>query len=135
MRKELLIWGAIFAMLTVASGAFAAHFIKAKVTADVLIVFETAVRYQMYHSIAILLTGILYKEYPQKSLIWAGRLFIIGIILFGGSLFLLTYIKAMGSDNFLWVGAITPFGGVAFIVGWILLGYGVLKNNVKKQKP
>ncbi len=135
MRRELLIWGAIFALLSVALGAFAAHVIKAKVTADILTVFETAVRYQMYHSFAILIAGMLYKDYPQKCLIWAGRLFIIGIILFSGSLFLLTYIKAIGADNLLWVGAITPLGGIAFIAGWACILYGLLKNNVKKQQP
>ncbi len=121
MHKEFLKSGAFFAMLSVILGAFAAHAIKSRVTADVLAVFETGVRYQMYHSFALLLSGILYKEFAHKTIIWAGKLFSLGILLFSGSLYLLTYIKAISASSFLWVGAITPFGGLAFIGGWVLL--------------
>jgi uncharacterized membrane protein YgdD (TMEM256/DUF423 family) len=75
----------------------------------------------MYHAIALIITGILYKEFPNKFVVWAGRCFILGIIIFSGSLYLLTYIKAISNTSFLWIGAITPFGGVAFIAGWGLL--------------
>lgn len=121
MHKGLLKLGAALGALSVIMGAFAAHTIKSRVSADVLAIFETGVRYQMYHVFAILLTAILYKEFPTKSIEWAGKLFIIGIIIFSGSLYLLTYAKAIGANNFLWLGAITPFGGVAFIAGWGLL--------------
>jgi uncharacterized membrane protein YgdD (TMEM256/DUF423 family) len=121
MHKGLLKLGAILGGLTVILGAFAAHTIKSRVSADVLIVFETGVRYQMYHVFAIFITAILYKEFPTKSIIWAGKLFLIGIIIFSGSLYLLTYVKAIGANNFFWLGAVTPFGGVALIAGWGLL--------------
>jgi uncharacterized membrane protein YgdD (TMEM256/DUF423 family) len=133
MHKGLLKLGAILGGLTIILGAFAAHIIKSRVAPDVLTVFETAVRYQMYHVVAIFLTAILYKEFPTKSIAWAGKLFLLGIILFSGSLYLLTFVKAIGADNFTWLGAITPFGGVAFIAGWGMLFKSFLnKINLSK---
>ena len=129
MHKGLLKLGAILGALTIILGAFAAHTIKSRVAPDVLTIFETGVRYQMYHVFAIFLTGILYKEFPTKNIVWSGRLFLIGIIIFSGSLYLLTYVKAIDANNFLWLGAITPFGGVAFIAGWALLFKSFLKKN------
>ncbi len=129
MHKGLLKLGAAVGGLTVILGAFAAHTIKSRVAQDVLNIFETGVRYQMYHVFAIFLTGILYKEFPTKTMLWAGKLFLIGIIVFSGSLYLLTYVKAISADNFLWLGAITPFGGVAFIAGWGLLFKSFLDKN------
>jgi uncharacterized membrane protein YgdD (TMEM256/DUF423 family) len=129
MHKGLLKLGAALGGLTIILGAFAAHTIKSRVAADVLTVFETGVRYQMYHVFAIFLTAILYKEFPIKSMVWAGKLFTIGIIIFSGSLYLLTYVKATEANNFLWLGAVTPFGGVAFIAGWGLLFKSFLKKG------
>ena len=121
MNKRFLKMGALMGGLTVIFGAFAAHAVKSKVNAETLSVFETGVRYQMYHVFAILLVGILFKEFPFKLMIWAGNFFVVGIILFSGSLYLLTYFKGMGNDQMNWLGAITPFGGTCFIVGWFLL--------------
>jgi uncharacterized membrane protein YgdD (TMEM256/DUF423 family) len=121
MHKGFLKIGAFLGALSVMFGAFAAHTIKSRVSPDGLAIFETGVRYQMYHVFAIFLTAILYKEFPTKNMVWAGMLFLIGIIIFSGSLYLLTYVKAVGADNFLWLGAVTPFGGMAFISGWGLL--------------
>lgn len=129
MHKGFLKAGVLFAAFAVMLGAFAAHAIKSRVSVDTLAVFETGVRYQMYHSLAIIITGILYKELPFKSIIWAGRLFIAGIILFSTSLYLLTYFKAVENANMLWLGAITPFGGVCFILGWGFLCKEFLKKN------
>ncbi len=129
MHKGFLKIASFLGVLTVVLGAFAAHTIKSRVTADVLTIFETGVRYQMYHVFAIFLTAILYKEFPTKSMVWAGKLFIFGIIIFSGSLYLLTYVKAIGADNFNWLGAITPFGGVAFIAGWGILFKCFLRKN------
>lgn len=129
MHKQFLKIAALLGGLTVLLGAFAAHTIKAKVTAETLSIFETGVRYQMYHTFALFITSILYKEFSSKNIIWAGNLFIAGIVIFSGSLYLLTYVKAIGNNNFLWLGAVTPFGGVAFIAGWIMLFMGVTKAN------
>lgn len=121
MNERFLKAGALLGALTVIFGAFAAHAIKSRVNAETLSVFETGVRYQMYHVIGIFIVGIVYKDYPFKSMIWAGNLFVFGIILFSGSLYLLTYFKALGNDNMNWLGAITPFGGTCFIAGWALI--------------
>lgn len=121
MNKRFLKTAALLGALTVIFGAFAAHAIKSRVTAETLAVFETGVRYQMYHVFGLFLVGILYKEFPFKSMVWAGNLFLSGMILFSGSLYLLTYFKAIGNENMNWLGAVTPFGGTCFIVGWSLI--------------
>ena len=130
MHKSIIKTAAIIGALSVMLGAFAAHTLKEILEPASLQIFETAVRYQFYHVFALLAVGILYKEFPVKLMIWAGRLFVIGIILFSGSLYLLCYVK----HNQLplnWLGAITPFGGVAFIAGWIMVFMGVQKSNLK----
>ena len=121
MNKSFLKIAAFIGALTVIFGAFAAHAIKSRVNAETLAVFETGVRYQMYHVFAIFLVGLIYKEFPFKSIIWAGNLFLAGIILFSGSLYALTFFKANGNENMNWLGAVTPFGGTCFIVGWSLI--------------
>lgn len=128
MHKGFLKTAALLGALSVALGAFAAHGLKKILTADDLQIFETAVRYQFYHVFALLATGILYAAFPGKLLAWAGKLFITGIILFSGSLYLLCYIK-YSEMSLNWIGAITPFGGVAFIAGWLLLFFALLKRN------
>ena len=121
MNKRFLKIAAFMGALTVIFGAFAAHAIKSRVNAETLSIFETGVRYQMYHVFALFLVGIIYKEFPFKYMIWAGNLFLAGIILFSGSLYALTFFKANGYENMNWLGAVTPFGGTCFIVGWSLI--------------
>ena len=121
MHKGFLKIGAITALLTVVLGAFAAHSLKGTISDHAIATFETAVRYQFYHAFALLITGMLYKEFNFKTTIWAGRLFITGIILFSGSLYCLTAVQAAVQPGYKWIGAITPFGGLCFIGGWLLL--------------
>ena len=121
MNKRFLKIAAFMGALTVIFGAFAAHAIKSRVNAETLSIFETGVRYQMYHVFALFLVGIIYKEFPFKYMIWAGNLFLAGIILFSGSLYALVFFKANGNENMNWLGAVTPFGGTCFIVGWSLI--------------
>jgi uncharacterized membrane protein YgdD (TMEM256/DUF423 family) len=126
MHKPFIITAAYIGALTVALGAFAAHALKAKLPAESVQIFETAVRYQFYHVVALLATGILYKEFSGKILQWAGRLFIAGIILFSGSL----YVLSMAAPNTInWLGAITPFGGLCFIGGWVLMAVAVIRKK------
>jgi len=128
MHKVFLKTAALTGALSVALGAFAAHGLKDLLAAENLQVFETAVRYQFYHVFALLATGILYKEFPGRPMKIAGILFITGMVLFSGSLYVLCYVKHQGlALN--WVGAITPFGGAAFIAGWVLLFVAVLKRH------
>jgi len=120
MHKPFLKTAAFIGALSVALGAFGAHTLKQYLSPDILSVFETAVRYQFYHVFALLAAGILYADFPSAKMRWAGYLFITGMILFSCSLYLLCYIKFEGINGE-WVGAITPFGGAAFIGGWLMV--------------
>ena len=81
----------------------------------------------LYHVFALAAAGILFREFDNKWMLWAGYLFIAGIILFSGSLYMLTYFKGTGKEQFNWVGAITPLGGLAFIAGWVCMAIGLYK--------
>jgi uncharacterized membrane protein YgdD (TMEM256/DUF423 family) len=129
MNKKFLIAGALLAGLAVALGAFAAHGLKKIVDADAVAVFQTGVQYQMYHALALLAVGMLYEKYPNRWIHRAGLFFIGGIILFSGSLYLLTALKAANQPGLKAAGIVTPFGGVFFIAGWCLLLLGVSKKN------
>lgn len=127
MHKGYLKTAAFLGALSVILGAFAAHKLKSLVADTVVATFETGVRYMFYHVFALLAVGILYQYFPNKLLKTAGTLFILGIIFFSGSLFLLTYKEAMVLPGLKWAGPITPIGGVYFIGGWIFLGLGIKK--------
>src|SRR6185312_2463859 len=129
MHKGFLKTAALLGALSVALGAFAAHTLKGSVSTEALEIFETSVKYQFYHIFGLLAAGIVYKEFSSKLLVWAGRLFIAGIILFCGSLYILTATIASGETSFNWIGAITPFGGLCFILGWIFLFLGFRKKQ------
>ncbi|MBS1744211.1 MAG: DUF423 domain-containing protein [Bacteroidetes bacterium] len=116
------------AAVTVALGAFAAHTLKGTISNEALAIFETGVRYQFYHVFALLATAIIYKDFPTAVTIWAGKLFIIGIILFSGSLYFLTWIKGAVIPGWNFIGIITPFGGLSFIGGWLCLFASVVKK-------
>ena len=129
MYKPYLIIAAILGALAVALGAFGAHGLKTKVNADTLQIFETGVKYQFWHVFALIVVGILYQIYPSATMLWSGKLFMAGIILFSGSLYALTFFRATGNEKMNWLGAITPFGGLSFIIGWILLALAVWKGK------
>ena len=101
---------------------------KKYVPAETIGVFETGVRYQFYHVFALLAVSILYQYLPVKWLRYAGNCFLIGILLFSGSLYILTAIKATDTVGLTGIGAITPIGGVFFIAGWLLLLVGAWKK-------
>ncbi|HET6991680.1 MAG TPA: DUF423 domain-containing protein [Bacteroidia bacterium] len=136
MSKKNLAAGFLFAALAVILGAFAAHGLKqyvdsGKMDLQMLQNFETAVRYQMYHAFALITCGILGKVYGEnKFLKIAGLLFIIGIIFFSGSLYLLSTRDIIGLTSWKWLGPITPLGGLCFISAWILLAISVLKKQL-----
>ena len=118
MTHAFLLMGAIFGMLAVAFGAFGAHALKSLLESSGRIdTFETAVKYQFYHAFGILACGILFKEFNNKKMLWAPRLFVAGIIIFSGSL----YALALLLPDYRFLGAITPLGGLSFIGGWLLL--------------
>lgn len=128
MHKGYLVTAGFLGALAVGLGAFGAHALKEILTPQQFNTFETAVRYQFYHVFALALTGILARTYPHKFINYAGRFFIAGIIFFSGSLYLLTALTVSGNDNFKWLGAITPLGGLFFIFGWLTLATGILKS-------
>jgi len=121
--RRLFMLGAGFAFLAVAFGAFGAHSLKAVLAPDMLTVFETGVRYQMYHALALLAVGWAAQQYPQDSFHIAGWLFVAGILLFSGSL----YVLALSGVR--WLGAITPLGGVCFLAGWAVFAWQVWKQR------
>ena len=130
ISRWILVAGAGFAMLAVMTGAFAAHGLKHVLDADYLLVFETAARYQMYHAIALMIVAVI-STMPQFSRGWlklAAYAFMLGIILFSGSLYLLAL------SGIKWLGAITPIGGVAFIFGWLALLVAVLKHPAQTTR-
>ena len=103
--------------LSVAMGAFGAHALRSRIPEDLLTVFETAVRYAMLGTAALLGVGLLGLYAPSRSLRWAGRAFTLGVALFSGSLWLLAL------SGMRWLGAITPLGGLSLLAGWALLGH------------
>jgi uncharacterized membrane protein YgdD (TMEM256/DUF423 family) len=113
--------GAIAGGIAVALGAFGAHGLKTRVDAELLVIFETGVRYHMYHALALLAVGWAATRWPGAAVTTAGWAFLVGIVVFSGSLYLMTFTGAR------WLGAITPIGGVAFLVGWVSLALAALK--------
>lgn len=114
--------GAAYGFLAVALGAFGAHALKARLSAEMLAIWRTGVEYHFYHALALLLLGILARQTPSPLLNASGYCFAIGILLFSGSL----YALALSEVRIL--GAVTPFGGLLFLAGWVLLGYAVSKG-------
>ncbi len=129
MNKRFLTTAAFLGAFSVILGAFGAHSLKEILTPLALNTFETAVRYQFYHVFALALTGILFKTYPGKWIRYAGIFFQLGILFFCGSLYLLTFFAASSITGFTWIGAITPLGGLFFILGWCLLATGILRSE------
>lgn len=118
MQRRFVAWGALLAMLSVVIGAFGAHMLKSVISEDHLQVYETGVHYHMVHALGLILIAILAGQWGESvRLRWAGRLLIAGIVLFSGSL----YVLSITGISIL--GAITPLGGVCFIAGWIFLAW------------
>jgi uncharacterized membrane protein YgdD (TMEM256/DUF423 family) len=115
--------GAASAFIGVAAGAFGAHALRAKLGPDLLAVFETGARYQMYHAFGLLAVAWAVTRWPGSLAAWAGWLFVAGTILFSGSLY------ALALSGARWLGAITPFGGIAFLAGWACLVIAGVKGE------
>lgn len=113
MSRNLLLWGSMNALLAVALGAFGAHGLKHIATESALQTWNTAAQYHFYHALALLVIGILVKDYPRAII--SGRLMLAGIVLFSGSLY------ALALSQIKILGAITPLGGVCFLLGWLWL--------------
>ncbi|MBP6335383.1 MAG: DUF423 domain-containing protein [Bacteroidia bacterium] len=120
MQKTFILSGTFFGGLAVILGAFGAHALKAKITPEYLSIFETGVRYQFYHALALILLGLGMDKISTGSAQIAGYSFIIGIVLFSGSIYLLATRTILGIDSWKSIlGPITPLGGLCFVTGWI----------------
>jgi len=121
-NRNILLAGAAFMALAVLFGAFGAHALKTSLSAEMLAVYKTGVEYQFYHALGLLLIGLIGFKIDSKWLRWSGILLVAGIILFSGSLYVLSIsgIKTLG--------AITPIGGLSFVAGWICLIFAIWKH-------
>ena len=122
MERVFLTAGAVSAFIAVAAGAFGVHGLRGHLSVEMLDTFEVGARYQMYHALALVVVAWAQTRWPGSVTITAGWLFIIGTVLFSGSLYILSLTGVR------WLGAITPFGGLAFLAGWLCLAWSVWRG-------
>ena len=122
MDRLFFALGALSAFVSVAAGAFGAHALRARLAPDLLVIFETGARYEMYHALALVAVAWAVQRWPGPATSAAGWLFVAGTLLFSGSL----YVLALSGVRA--IGAVTPFGGVAFLAGWALLAYAAVRG-------
>ena len=123
MDRIFLVIGALSGGIAVATGAFGAHGLKARVTPDMVAVFDTGARYQMYHALALVAAAWAWSRWPGAAATWAGWLFVAGTVVFSGSLYALVLTGVRG------LGAVTPIGGVLFLAGWAALALAALRGR------
>ena len=133
MRKSFIRSGSFFAMFAVIFGAFCAHTLEQVLDAEQLSTFETAVKYQFYHSFALLFLGLWLYFRKTKMMEYAGLAFIIGIVLFSGSLYVLS-VKDWLNLQVNWLGPVTPLCGTFFIVGWCIVFYASFQENGRMHR-
>jgi uncharacterized membrane protein YgdD (TMEM256/DUF423 family) len=131
MYRPALTAALIFALIGVAIGAMGAHALRPYLTPDLQLSFETAVKYQFYHSFALAFAGFLYLVYPGAWVRRATLAFVLGIILFSGSIYLLVYLKSTASVGLGGLGILTPIGGICLMLGWIFLLLGIHSRKKK----
>lgn len=134
MNKRYLQWGALLGCLSVALGAFAAHGLKKILSPEELTVFETGVRYQFYHVFALLASAMLARWFHPGRCRWAAVFFLAGIVLFSGSLYLISFAKAFQWEGLTSLGWITPIGGLFLMTGWLLLFTAFAKESTSSGK-
>jgi uncharacterized membrane protein YgdD (TMEM256/DUF423 family) len=123
MERVFFVLGAVLAGVGVIAGAFGAHGLRGRLTPELLGVFETGVRYHLIHALGLLAVAWAMTRWPGAATSTAGWLFLAGIFLFSGSLY------GLSLSGLRWLGAITPIGGVAWVVGWLILGWGVWQGR------
>ena len=123
MGRLFAVLGSLSALIAVGLGAFAAHGLRSRLSAEMLGVFEVGVRYQMYHALALLAAAWATGRWPGTAVLVAGWLFVVGTVVFSGSLYLL------GANGPRWLGAITPIGGVALLLGWLALAWAAWNGS------
>ncbi|MGZ4969618.1 MAG: DUF423 domain-containing protein [Methylobacter sp.] len=124
MKSNFLLLGALSAFIGVGMGAFGAHGLKAVISPEMLTVYQTGVTYQMWHALGLIGVALIQRQAPGSKLLhWAGWLMFAGILLFSGSLYALALL------NHHWLGMITPFGGVCFLIAWLLITLFANQNS------
>jgi uncharacterized membrane protein YgdD (TMEM256/DUF423 family) len=123
MQRIFFILGALSGCMAVAAGAFGAHGLKGRISDEMLVVFETGARYQMYHALALLATAGACTRWPGLATTSAGWLLLAGTVIFSGSL----YLMALTGQR--WLGAVTPLGGLAFLAGWLCLAWAAFRGD------
>ena len=121
MVNRILVMGACAALIGVAAGAFGAHGLRPILSEKMMTVFETGVRYHLVHALAMLIAGLSAHWFSHRIFVWAGWSFLLGLLLFSGSLYTLALSDIRG------LGILTPFGGLAFLIGWGFLAWGYWK--------
>ncbi len=121
MERAFAVAGALSAFISVAASAFAAHSLRQRLASEMLAIFETAARYQMYHALALLAVAWAAGQRHGSAVMLSGWCFVIGTLLFSGSL----YVLALSGRS--WLGAITPLGGISFLLGWLALAWSLIK--------
>jgi uncharacterized membrane protein YgdD (TMEM256/DUF423 family) len=134
IKSSYLVTIGLLGAVAVALGALGAHALKGQlpgglITVDQLAGFDTAVKYQMYHTLAMFIVALFMTQHESKNLVWAYRLFFAGIILFSGSLYFLCTRGLLGMEGLKVLGPVTPIGGVLFIAGWLMLVAEGLKKS------
>lgn len=134
MNKRFLIFGSFSGAVAVALGAMGAHFLKNKVqegliTESNLQAFETAVKYQMYHALALIVLALFTEKFKDALFLKSGTCFMVGTVLFSGSIYILSTASLTGIINVQFLGPVTPLGGLFFIAGWLLMAWEGIKRK------
>jgi len=122
MERIFALIGSLMALLAVVFGAFGAHALRARLSPGDLAIFETGVRYQMYHALALFAVAWAVSRWPSGATTVAGWLFVVGVLVFSGSL----YVLVLTGQR--WLGAVTPLGGLALVCGWACLGWAIYRS-------
>ncbi len=128
MNRNIIVTAAIFGMLAVIAGAFGAHKLQELLTLKQLQVWHTAVEYQFYHVFALLFLST-FTRFKNNLIVTSYYCFVLGIIFFSGSLYLLSAGRLTGLQNIMWLGPITPIGGLLFIIGWAAMALAAFRNK------
>lgn len=125
--RTIIIWACVAGGSAVILGAFGAHGLKGKLTPEALASFETGVRYQMFHALALFAAAWMATRFNTSLPLIAGGLWCVGMVLFSGSIYLLACRALLGIESWRWIGPITPLGGLCFIAGWIVLAIAAIR--------
>lgn len=135
MQRTFFRTAAILAMFSVILGAFGAHALKEYLTEQSLDSFQTATTYMMSHAIALFIVGNMYRHYKKKTMVWSGNFFVMGILIFSGSIYLRIVLTYLGFEKLYLVNLITPFGGLMFILGWLMLFISIPPRETHEKAP